>query len=670
MKRLILLSVLLFIVLIAGAQDCTTKGQTPQTAFPVCGTTTFSQSNVPICRTNDLYVPGCSGPGAADYANKNPYWYKFTCYRTGTLGFVISPNDMSDDYDWQLYDVTGLDPTQVYTNKNIIVSGNWAGNPGTTGASATGVNYIQCASSYTGTESRFAKMPNIIAGHQYILLVSHYTDSQSGYGLSFGGGTASITDTLAPALKSISSSCDAMKIYINLNKNMKCSSLATDGSDFTISSPAAKIVSAMAYCGAFDMDSLVLTLDNPLPVGNYVISVKVGSDSNTLLDNCDQSVLVGDSLVLNIPPLAPTAMDSLVPLKCAPQSLQLIFKKNILCNSVAPDGSDFIITGPASVSITNAQVNCVDSGTRSITLNLSAPLVKGGNYQIVLKNGTDGNTILDECTQETPVGSKLPFTIKDTVSADFSYVVHFGCKSDMIQFQHNGLNGVNQWLWQLDSAGTSNLQNPVAYFDSFGVKKITLEVSNGFCSDTASQQVVLDNQLKASFETNNILCPEDSAVFKNTSTGNIVSYAWNFQNGHSSYVENPISQKFPVILMEKYYPVQLIVTNNIGCSDTAVDSIRVLKSCYIAVPNAFTPNGDGLNDFLYPLNAFKADNLQFRVYNRLGQMVYQSNDWTQKWDGTFHGKAQDAGVFVWTLQYDLRDTGKHISQKGSTVLIR
>lgn len=660
----------MFIAIIAGAQVCTTKGQTPETAFPVCGTNTFSQSNVPICRTNDLYVPGCSGPGAADYANKNPYWYKFTCYKTGTLGFLITPNEISDDYDWQLYDVTGLDPAQVYTNKNIIISGNWAGNPGTTGASASGVNYIQCASSYEGNELRFAKMPNIIKGHQYILLVSHFTDSQSGYSLSFGGGTASITDTLQPALKDISSSCDATKLYINLNKSIKCSSLATDGSDFILSSSVAKIVSATAICGAFDMDSLVLTLSNPLPAGNYTVSVKKGSDGNTLLDNCDQSIPEGNSLPLNIMPLAPTPMDSLVPLTCAPQSLQLMFKNNILCNSVAADGSDFSVTGPVNVGITNAVVNCANSVTKMVTLNLSAPLVKGGNYQIILKNGTDGNTILDECTQETPAGTALPFTVKDTVSADFSYFIREGCKLDTVQFQHSGKNAVNQWLWQLDNNGTSTQQNPVVFFDSFGVKKITLQVSNGFCSDTVTKQVVLDNELKASFETNNILCPEDSAVFKNTSIGNIVLYYWNFANGNVSFDKDPVFQKYPLMLTEKYYPVQLIIKNDRGCFDTTVNNIRVLKSCYIAVPNAFTPNGDGLNDFLYPLNAFKADNLNFKVYNRLGQLVYQSHDWTEKWDGTINGQPQDAGVFVWTLKYVLHDTGKPVFQKGSTVLIR
>ncbi|HEX2627571.1 MAG TPA: hypothetical protein VHM26_01120, partial [Chitinophagaceae bacterium] len=60
---------------IALGQACTTIGQTPSTAFPVCGTTTFQQANVPICSTNDLFVPGCSGAGGADYENKNPFFY-------------------------------------------------------------------------------------------------------------------------------------------------------------------------------------------------------------------------------------------------------------------------------------------------------------------------------------------------------------------------------------------------------------------------------------------------------------------------------------------------------------------------------------------------------------------------------------------------------------------
>lgn len=143
------ITILLFVLWTGNvmAQPCTTLGQTPSTAFPVCGTTTFTQNSVPLCNTNSMFVPGCSNvPGGALYENKNPFFYKFTCYVAGTLGFVITPLAANEDYDWQLYDITGLDPNQIFTNTNIVVTGNWSGTYGPTGASATGANTIQCGS--------------------------------------------------------------------------------------------------------------------------------------------------------------------------------------------------------------------------------------------------------------------------------------------------------------------------------------------------------------------------------------------------------------------------------------------------------------------------------------------------------------------------------------------
>lgn len=666
-RSFISLSFLLIFFKFAGAQTCTTLGQNPSTAFPVCGTSVFSQTTVPYCGGRS--VPGpCSTTDSL--TDTNPFWYKFTCFSAGTLGFLITPVDLNDDYDWQLFDVTGRNPNDIYTDKSLFVACNWSGNTGLTGASAAGRSLINCAGPAYPT---FSAMPALKLNHDYLLLVSHftkYTPSQKGYTLSFGGGTASITDTVPPALKRIDFSCDATKIYVKLNKKMKCSSLAANGSDFILSPAVANVTSAVSNCGGFDMDSVILQLDKPLQPGNYTLSVKNGTDGNTLTDNCGTNIPVGNSLPLTIFPLAPTPMDSLVTVKCAPQSLQLVFRKNILCNSVAADGTDFIVTGPSPVNVVSAITNCINSGTKTITVNLSTPIVNAGTYQIILKTGNDGNTLLDECAQETPAGSALSFSVKDTVSADFTYQVEKGCKIDTVRFFHDRENEVNQWFWQLDYNGTSTLQNPVSYFNTFGMKEIVLQVSNGFCSDTVRKQILLDNELKASFETNNILCPEDSAVFKNKSIGNIVSYNWNFQNGNTSHDQNPFPQKYPQLTLEKTYPVSLIIENDLGCFDTTVNNIRVLLTCYIAVPNAFTPNGDGLNDFLYPLNAYKADNLEFKVYNRLGQLVFQTNDWSQKWDGTVKGEPEDAGVYVWTLKYILRDTGKHVFMKGSTVLIR
>lgn len=653
--------------LFARSQTCTTVGQNPSTAFPVCGTSVFSQSIVPYCGGTSVPGPCSSTDGLTD---TNPFWYKFTCFKAGTLGFLITPQDLNDDYDWQLFDVTGRNPNDIYTDISLFVACNWSGNPGLTGASAAGRSLQNCAGPAYPT---FSAMPVLKLNHEYLLLVSHFTKftpSQLGYELSFGGGTGSITDTTQPALKAISSSCDETKLYVKLNKKMKCASLAADGTDFIISSAVAGIVSATAICKGFDMDSLVLGLNNPLPPGNYTLTIKNGSDGNTLLDICGRNIPVGDTLHLSVLPLAPTPMDSLTALKCAPNSLQLVFAKNMLCSSVAADGSDFTVTGPTNVTITGATTNCVNAVSKSIILNLAEPIVNGGTYRIILKNGTDGNTIFDECAQQTPAGSALSFTIKDTVSADFRYQINAGCKKDTVYFFQDGKNGINQWKWQLDYNGTSSLQNPVTNFDPYGKRKITLVTSNGFCSDTLSKTIDLGEKLTAAFEASAIICPEDSAAFKNLSTGNISSYFWDFKNGNTSMDMNPFPQKYPVLITENSYQVSLKVTSNLGCEDTVSQAIRVLKSCYIAVPNAFSPNGDGLNDFLYPLNAFKADKLEFRVYNRLGQLVFQSNDWTQKWDGTIKGDPQDTGIYVWTLKYINRDTGKPVSQKGSTVLIR
>lgn len=651
--------------------QCTTLGQTPASAFPVCGTSVFKQSMVPICTTNSLYVPGCTGASNALYANKNPFWYRFTCYESGSLGFVITPNDLSDDYDWQLYDITGLNPDEVFTNKDIIVTGNWAGNPGPTGASFDGLGSIQCASTYEGSENRFARMPNIIRGHTYLLLVSHYSDSQSGYSLSFGGGTAVITDNTMPKLGTVNTNCDNSQLFIKLNKNMKCKSLANDGSDFYVTAAGIKVIAATGVnCNAaFDMDSLVLTLSAPLPPGNWDLVIKNGSDTNTLLDNCDRNIPEGDKLSFKISPVMPTPMDSISALSCAPQTIQLIFDKAIKCTSIAVDGSDFYITGPSAVTIQNANIECDNGGSKVINLLLTAPVVHRGTYTVFLKIGNDGNTIEDICNQTTGEGASVSFKVKDTVNADFGYNINYGCKIDTVQFLHQGDNGVNQWQWQLDYAGASSLQNPVAYFTSFGSKTISLKVSNGFCGDSITKNILLDNELKASFETNNTICPEDSAVFQNNSIGKILSYDWDFGNGFTSNQKDPFFQKYPLTGIERIYPIRLIV-QNANCSDTMIQNVKVLNSCYIAVPNAFTPNYDGLNDYLYPLNAFKAENLKFRVYNRAGLLLFSSDRYDQKWDGTYKSEPQDPGIYVWTLEYTHIDTRKKFSLKGFTMLIR
>jgi len=655
------------------SQACTTLGQTPATAFPVCGSATFTQSSVPACVNGTVRAPCSSGTGNV-YQDLNPYWYKFTCFTGGTLALTINPKNPDDDYDWQIFDVTGHDPSEVYTNPRLLVGCNWSGLTGRTGTDANAASLYECGSTNNFNPPKFSKLPTLIQGHNYLLLISHFTgDQQSGYDLSFVGGTASITDTVRPALKKIHPICDGSRIRVVLNKKMKCNSLASNGSDFAIFPAVAQVTGASSNsCSAgFDMDTVMLTLSNGLAPGNYSVVATTGTDQNTLLDNCGTQIPVGSSLPFVIAPPQPTPFDSLTPPGCAADVLELVFKNRIRCSSIAANGSDFVVTGATPVTVVSANGNCdADGQTDVILVHLSAPIVTGGNYQIRLVNGIDGNTIIDECGLPTPLAAPIPFTMKDTVSADFDYQVHLGCIRDTIDLFYTDKNGVNQWKWIFDDTDTSYMHDPERLYTVFGDKKVQHIVSNGFCSDTSTVIIPLDNAIDAAFEAPNILCPRDAASFKNFTKGYVSSWDWDFGDGTGSTDSLPQDHLYPIIGAEKKYTITLIITNELGCKDTAAQQIDVLKSCYIAVPSAFTPNGDGLNDYLYPLNAYKADNMEFKVFNRWGQLVYTSRDWLSKWDGTVGGHPQPPGTFVWMLQYTDRDTGKRIFQKGTSLLIR
>jgi gliding motility-associated-like protein len=648
----------------ANGQACTVHGQTPTTAFPVCGTKEFVQESVPICSNHP--VPGC------ETADTNPFWYKFTCFKSGTLGFVIVPKDLNEDYDWQLFDVTGHSVDDVYTHPELTISANWAGTYGRTGTSATGVTYRQCGSIPEQNKPTFAAMPNIVEGHTYLLLVSHYSPTQSGYSLSFNGGTASITDTLPPDLVDAAADCEGSTINIRLNKKMKCSSLEIDGSDFNISAPGVNVIAANAVSCAtgFDMDMVAIKLSKALQPGSYTVTMQNGKDENTLLDNCDNGIPIGASVVLTILPKQPTPMDSITTPTCAPQLLQLVFSKPMRCNSIANDGSDFTINGPSPVKIASALGTCSDGLTNTIFIHLDKAMSHEGNYTIALKEGTDGNTILDECGLATPASSSLLFKIKDTVSATFETKVLYGCKYDTILTVHDGKNGVNQWEWLFDGNFTRNTQSAQIVYNSYGEKHIQLIVTNGFCSDTATNKVILDNELKARINGPTVVCPTDPVVYSDSSTGNIVAYKWNLGLQNSFLERTPPTQFYPQADEEKTYTVSLIVQNDYNCYDTALQTIRVPYTCYIAVPTAFTPNGDGKNDFLYPLNAYKADKLDFKVYNRYGQLIFHTTDMYNKWDGTINGRAAATGTYVWVFSYINLDTRKPYILKGTTVLIR
>lgn len=370
-------SISFFIILLCTfnvkSQSCTTTGQTPLTAFDICGADTFNQKVLPACNNKPIPANKCGS-----YTASNGYWNKIECFKTGSLGFLITPKylvdsiSIGDDYNWELFDITGHNPDEVYTDPSLFISANWSGTFGVTGTSTNAKNTLECISNNNETVSPYSIMPIIKQGHTYLLFITHYTNKESMYQLTFSGGSASIAPSVH-VFQNAYVQCKGTAILIKLNNKIKCSSLDADGSDFTISSSSSHVISASGINCNHNLvtDSIMLIMDNALLPGNYSVTIKSGKDGNTLLvDNCNETVIVGDSILFSqVPVTMPVTIDSIIT-GCTSDVWQVKFKKPIVCGSIATNGSDFIITGPSTVIIESANSSCDNNNAGSCILKI------------------------------------------------------------------------------------------------------------------------------------------------------------------------------------------------------------------------------------------------------------------------------------------------------------
>lgn len=103
------------------------------------------------------------------------------------------------------------------------------------------------------------------------------------------------------------------------------------------------------------------------------------------------------------------------------------------------------------------------------------------------------------------------------------------------------------------------------------------------------------------------------------------------------------------------YPVALVVTNKWGCSDTIIKPIVVGEDFSLYVPNAFTPNGDGLNDTFFP-KGHGILKYNLAIFDRWGEKLFTTSDFLQAWDGTFKGAACKNDVYVWKINVTMPDS--------------
>ena len=148
--------------------------------------------------------------------------------------------------------------------------------------------------------------------------------------------------------------------------------------------------------------------------------------------------------------------------------------------------------------------------------------------------------------------------------------------------------------------------------------------------------------------------------------GGGVSYLWT--STPFATLDDP-TKKNPVAILHTDTRFLLTVVDNGGCVGTAKVFVKVYKGPTYYIPNAFTPNGDGLNDVFRAIPPGIASTEYFRIFNRWGQMIFETHDYLKGWDGSYIGKPQPAGAYVWIIK-GVDKFGKTVQMRGTVMLIR
>ena len=257
------------------------------------------------------------------------------------------------------------------------------------------------------------------------------------------------------------------------------------------------------------------------------------------------------------------------------------------------------------------------------------------------------------------------------------------CVPDVIHFTDNSITGnvtdpIINWFWNFGDGSSSSTQNPNHIYSVPGTYSVNLTVTtNGGCTNNNSSAPIIVNAYPrpvAAFAINLALLnlPYDILVCTNQSTG-AISYNWNFGDGNMSTAVNP-NYLYTTI---GNYEIQLIATSNFGCTDTAY--AHVVTDADIVFPNAFTPNANGPsggtydpksidNDIFFPYTSGVID-FKFQIFNRWGELIFETDNIKQGWDGYYRDKPCQVGVYVWKA-YAKLNNDKIFNKTGDVTLLK
>lgn len=287
---------------------------------------------------------------------------------------------------------------------------------------------------------------------------------------------------------------------------------------------------------------------------------------------------------------------------------------------------------------------------------------------VVTQSGILNVSVIDinGCAGASPA---INFIVNQTPVISFTNDTSLTCEIPEINFTNNStFPPGSEFMWDFGDNSSSSLSNPSHIFITPGNYPISLTITTTEgCSATLSQSV--DIMFFPLPEAKFVPSPYITNVFNSKivfadESLNAVSWLWDFGDGSQSFEQNP-SHYYNDI---GEYVVKLFITNIAGCADEYIQPV-VINPFYI--PNAFTPNADGVNDYFFDAGyVLDIQSYNMSIFNRWGQKVYEVDNYTKFWNGYDRkGNIAAEGVYVYSIEVTTKG-GKTHQFNGTVSLIR
>lgn len=237
------------------------------------------------------------------------------------------------------------------------------------------------------------------------------------------------------------------------------------------------------------------------------------------------------------------------------------------------------------------------------------------------------------------------------------------------EFNNTSLGG-QTFLWEFGDGTTSTEAYPVHTYNNPGSYSVKLTVTDpNSCNITDDTTIVIN--VHSLPEANFSFSPSPPerntpTIFQNLSTG-AVRYQWHMGDGTVIDRNNSDTLKYQ-FNETGVYEVCLVAYNEFNCSDMICKTVEAIVDPLLDVPNAFTPGKFGQNSIIR-VNGFGIGQMSWKIYNRWGQLVFESNNPSLGWDGTYKGQLQPMDVYTYTLDVQFTN-GNRLRKTGDITLIR